>query len=176
MKKVLVLMLVLGIASLATAGLTASIDGTSVAPSGSLNIDIGAASTTTVNKMQVKATITAGTGTASFSTTGVTLNDPGFQAALTWNVDSASVMEIKGANIFGDSTITDPYTFVDNLKLVGGTAGTVTLDIIVSASSVLGDGTMDAGTSLLSQTITVVPEPATMALLGLGGLLLRRKK
>lgn len=54
------------------------------------------------------------------------------------------------------------------VEFVGLAAGTYTVKLYDSA----GQG----GTVLDTETITVVPEPATVALLGLGGLLLMRRR
>ena len=176
MKKFLVLTLVLGIASLASAGLSSSVSGTSVAVGDSLTIDLVSSGVTTVTSMQVQWTITSGTGTAKLVSTSATLGDPGFQAPAKWNSSTDAVHEYAGANLFGSSAITDPYTFVSGLELEGLTAGTVTLTAEVSADITLGGASISSGTELLSQQVTVIPEPATMALLGLGALVMRRKK
>ena len=54
--------------------------------------------------------------------------------------------------------------------------GDVLLEIIAQAGTTINGEAIDPGTVIHALTIHQVPEPATTALLGLGGLLLRRKK
>ncbi len=52
----------------------------------------------------------------------------------------------------------------------------VTLEIIAAAGLVINGEAIDAGTVIHTLGIVQIPEPMTIALLGLGGLFLRRRK
>ena len=170
MKKLLVLTLVLSIASLATAGYTVSYDGSDVTVSGVddvYGIDHGVG--------MIGGTLPS--SSASY-TVDPTL-DAEIAAAPIWTLYTGAQMTTYsypytgGATIltWGD-TVTEAYDDGPwfSFALAGYVAGTeashdLQIDLINSNVEKVGN------TLFLS-----VPEPATMALLGLGSLLLRRKK
>ena len=172
MKKFLVLSLVLGIASLATAGLslnvagnealTADQDGLIVNSDGSIVISgaLATAETQYTIKFEVAGGLTIDTGSLDLPAAGWAFG----------NTISAPV----------------PATNTDPLILSGGAfpaspAGTVAF----TGLGIDGEGTLtitetivlpDFSEQNIVSTVSIVPEPATMALLGLGALVLRRRK
>ena len=172
MKKLVVLTLVLGMASLANAGLVLAVDGVV----GNAEVNTGAVAQIGVwndtagpgaghdNFLHIStgadATWTGDTGFPS---------PPGFGGTATYlglNDLGAGLVDIMELNT-GVATA-DPYgvgviSFAD--YLAGSTEEEVTITLLDD-----GFGYLD------SITITQVPEPVTMALLGLGGLFLRRRK
>jgi len=165
MKKFLVLALVLGVASLASAGLTisvagnsdatANLDGLKIAPDG---IVIDAVLSDAVTDYTLNVTVTGDlslvTSTVEFASgwlfgNGFTGGDPG---------DGAVAAILSGGDFSAKDAGTGAFTGLG----VVGTQGTITL-----AESGSGQG---------MAVIEVIPEPATLALLGLGALVLRRKK
>jgi hypothetical protein len=176
MKKALVLAMAL--AASATFAVTVNLMVDGAAWDGTSSIDIGSA-------LQV-----------SYTTTGIS-NDSGFgNMGKTVGIDNA----VLGSIVIGTgdvswslapsgwSVVSDGVNGVNINDVYGvmapaqaGTAGTVmTIDFNAAV-----EGQLNVSTSLLSNpdgvapetlSATVVPEPMTMALLGLGGMLIRRKK
>ncbi len=159
MKKVLVLMLVLGIASLANATtlLTWSADSVLMNVGGSVTVQLVASDNQPYDPMWVGvdaslvAEITSITKLAAASD-GVVVDETGSYPGW-WTVEA-----------FTNGSV--------NLVLAGDQFD-VAISGLALGTYVIGSDAY--GTSDLL-TINVVPEPATMALLGLGGLLLRRRK
>ena len=156
MKKLLVLTLILGVASLATAGLSLVDDG---AGQVGVNVDNDDAAN--------------------------------FFLAFESPAISASNIALTDAGTGTLSSIT-PYGVLDGASLGLPALGLIDVYAINTASATVGDvvagiratadydaagqiSLLDGSLSLV-ETISVVPEPATMALLGLGTLLIRRKK
>jgi hypothetical protein len=161
MKKLLVLTLVLGIASLANAGFSLAADGTTVTMVGADNdtyagttfnlICVDSATTTTptinYNGGVAPSTITANMGFAA--------NWEAYIGLPAGSVKSVWVIELA------DSA--EPYELLNGTLVTANMAGAGTVYLRTAAGAAI-------------DSITVVPEPATLALLGLGALVLRRKK
>jgi hypothetical protein len=163
MKKVLALLLVLGWASGASAALT-FVD----VPTDPINI--GESIAITLNNSEdgsyggwleiTDQAVGDYDGDPVFTTTG----DPAGGSSLTTYVEYPGWYEFSVAS----TDPANPIVAGDHLviNIAGLSEGTTTLNLYAS------DGT----TLLESASITVVPEPMTIALLGLGGLFLRRRK
>ncbi len=162
MKKCLVLVMVLGIASMATAGLTLT------APA---EVNAGQAFTVVVSGLA--ADIPAnGTVYGSLFTDGLADDDGAYASlaavgdvVLQWDFLAAyGTYDFEISAGLVDITVDGAWIQLD---FVAGAAGEI-YNMNMTDESFVG--------SLDSATITVVPEPMTMGLLGLGGLFLRRRK
>jgi hypothetical protein len=161
MKKLLVLMLVLGMASLANAGPVASIDKLVIGINEDAVITLDAVADAGLQDYLSYIDVMGAAGGFSLATAnGAALGDLGMIVG-PYDIDGGVEIEITRAM----STGTAPY----------GTLATVTFTGLAEGlyDVVLYDWRDESIVS--SQTITVTPEPATLAILGLGALLLRRK-
>ena len=163
MKKLLVLTLVLGIASLASAGLDLNdLDGVSYAvDTGTQVITISTTLENTGFGMNLLPDVAMGV-TPAPDAYYLVLNDPGF-----WYGNFG-----EGHVLIAGSTTT-PTT--GDLLTIGYAAGVTNIDIydgMFGLSEIFAAG---GNVSLNGYSMTI-PEPATMAILGLGALLIRRKK
>ena len=180
MKKVLVLTLVLGIASLASAGLTMSAT------------DQGGG-TFLIKVVQDAQNATGSGGEIYIDYTGGTVANVAYitdyasaPAGVGWNWSISAA----GATTVG-SNAAIKYSGTPNLGAgtpgVGSNVGgfgpvlaydsTLSLELtILEETTVNMTGGWDGATLNQSLTIGEIPEPATMVLLGLGALVLRRKK
>jgi len=164
MKKLLVLTLIMGIASLATASLsltidglqgeTSTLDGAEVTGPVTINAVLFDSVTDYTLNVDVTGDLSLVTSTVEFEAgwlfgNGFTGGDPG---------DGALSAILSGGDFSPKAAGFGAFTGLG----VVGTQGEIRL-------SEIGSGTGAA-------VITVIPEPATLALLGLGALVLRRKK
>jgi hypothetical protein len=163
MKKVLVLLLVMGLASGASAALT-FVD----VPTDPINI--GESIAITLNNSEdgsyggwleiTDQTVADYDGDPVFTTAG----DPEGKSTVDLYVPDPSWYEFTVASTDADNPVVAGDHLVINIA--GLSEGTTTLSVYAN----------DGVTLLDSASITVVPEPMTIALLGLGGLFLRRRK
>ena len=173
MKKFVVLMLVLGIASFASAGLTWT-DG-----AGNDVSTITLTSTSDTAVVYISSDVAAGGWfSASIADTSVAEFTAATKLDAMGNTGSASLYLTGGQyNVYGKAMDDDPQV-APNIEVgdwievvihaTGAGPGSTTAN-----SFAIGTATIGPGTDLI---INHIPEPATIALLGLGGLLLRRKK
>ena len=178
MKKMLILLLVLGLVSVANATVTYEFR--------------DAAGTTPVSGIDI------GVGTATFVVMGQ-VADAGWAEGVyaTDGTDGGGKFDVDGATAYpaaGDMYKANYYASFDGADCISGDLNAVVmpnpadgdwfvLDLSLNAGALVGDTVqidildMDGGYSLISShSVLVTPEPMTIALLGLGGLFLRRRK
>ena len=177
MKKLVVLMLVVGMASLASAAISLSVAGATSTGVDTYDIGVGAVATLGIESDSSDAfsTYLYIGGEGQFGTGSAT--DNGIAGV-------SNGVDLSGGNL--SSIIQDYYGYGMNLNaadsggaLVPGTQFTADLTVGGIAGDTFVVSLTDPADYLLNAStlsFTVVPEPMTMALLGLGGLFLRRKK
>jgi len=191
MKKLLVLALIMGIASLATAGLewNSSSGSFTVAPGEILTLTLNGTDGDTASGVSVgiitdngaSGVFTAWGTSPVFSTIGT--------AGGTFGLSGAALNAAAGSTVMDDDDIgwldalsTEAATAQGLLVLtyqVGDdAAGTITINGAPLGITGQGDNIKLLSGFVPTPVIdlTVIPEPATLALLGLGALVLRRKK
>ena len=168
MKKILVLMLVLGITSMASAALTLS---------GPTQVVVGQTVTITLSADAESVAVgdygyvyVGGPGADPVSMiTMLTAMTDGLMSGVNYTGNTYSYFYFVGADSPADTT--PPYLSAGDW---------LTFDVTASVTpnlSVIGISVVSAmGYSGDSHNITVIPEPMTIGLLGLGGLFLRRRK
>ena len=179
MKKFLVLTLVLGMVSLANAGLILTADGMTGA-----EVEIGA-DNPLVESDTVLLGLELDTEMMGYQITYL-LDGPGefLYDAILFPVDTqlggkvndggVDWVEITDGNMFG--SVVGPAILMEGLLIHCLGPGVVTVDVIVSGSTDVEGAIIPLQTLLQTITVHQIPEPMTLALLGLGGLFLRRRK
>ncbi len=167
MKKLLVLMLVLAMGSMASAGLSLDEDLLKTTNEIVINLDAGS-----LNLIGYYLEVSVDAG--SLNGAGADLNPSG-KAWMTGAPKTVEVLaqlfSVTGADIaaFGGQGLAAPSQILTGLFVEGATVYTVTLTSKDAAWS-------DTTNSLGELDAVFVPEPISLALLGLGGLFLRRRK
>ena len=198
MKKLLVLVLILGMASLANAALVWSYAGSTATQSGGTYV-VNVGDTITLALSSNNAT-SAGINVDIITDNGAAGNFTGASVSgiFTLGIAGISVPDLDGmlapdvsgqaigdwamvSAASGGSMAAINSTIFSVTYVVGAGAGTITINGLANTGSQGWEQNLDQ-VQLLTTTETlpvaqmVIPEPATIALLCLGGLLLRKKK
>jgi hypothetical protein len=180
MKKLLVVLMVLSIATIANAGLVISGAPTTMTPSGTADLSIvgSGLSNPFIDAyivVQGPATLAGGNLDYTYGLSAWTLYTAD-DTYVPWmqGVMGDDTIQQVGDITFSDTTIpTTPVvgTLLDTLAIHCDGPGTVTISLVT-----MSDDGMSVATTWDTETILQTPEPMTMCLLGLGGLFLRRRK
>jgi len=186
MKKLLVVMLVLGMAIMANAAFVISVNGTDDVPDSEITLQpsetVMLGITLDPSRWQgslILGILNTSTGSGSMDPLGATINYPEDEGVSSFvqtfdDADAAAALGVLNPMVAISLTdivdpIVDPHGhIVDNILFHCEGLG----DVVIGLFSGGGD---DMGTLYDTQVIHQ-PEPMTVVLLGLGGLMLRRRK
>jgi len=179
MKKLLALVLVLGLTSLASADLLLTVNGQpvtqgqiTIAPSQTIELDLELTAGENVQMWDV--TYMLSNAQAEFVTGSMTYPTV-FEFPGGFTVPpTAQMVEISAANFTGGPAA-GPAMLMQGLILHCLEATPVDLTLYVSDYTVVDGQEVEIGTVLGTLHITQIPEPVTIALLGLGSLFLRKR-
>ena len=175
MKKLLILMMVVSVASLASAGLTIGVGDVPDPVDSEIVLMPSDIVTITLNGDGVETGKPLWLSVVGPGTLNVQKSDNLVQEDL--GIPDAGIFVIELGPILGDNTIMfDVLIPGSTLNILDGVLGTIEFHCEGEGDVqlLLNDGdTMELLDSLI---IHQIPEPMTMALLGLGGLFLRRRK
>jgi len=193
MKKLLTLLIIFGLASIANAGLVFTVNGApqpdeiTIGPSDiielDLELDTGTITSYTVGYYLSNAKAELITDGASGSYPDITepMTDIEFPAAFDFAGEisaggTRSQYVQFGAGQFMSNPLEAPQVLMKELYVHCLEPGDVVLNIYVEGTTIIDGVTLTSGELLHTLTIHQIPEPMTIALLGLGGLFLRRRK
>jgi hypothetical protein len=180
MKKLLTLLIILGLASVTNAGLVFTLNGepqpdeiTLESPSGEVELDLELGSGTIraydliyeLSNSQAELISSGATYPALFDLQGYAI------------VTSPQKLEITASQLFTPD-LAAPQTLMQGMILhcLEPTDVVLTISTIGTGGNFWDGADVEPGTVLHTLLIHQVPEPMTIALLGLGGLFLRRRK
>jgi len=168
MKKLLVLLMVLGLVSSAQATLTLNLTASTIAvPGGTTTLTVSSSDTSNwVGDLILSEDLVNWTTPAAADWTTGTASGIGNIGTVLYNYYGHAATQIQVASNLTNTDVAAGTQF--SIVLSAVQAGTIYID--------LQDDTTYAELANGPLTLVVTPEPMTMALLGLGGLFLRRRK
>ena len=163
MKKLLILMVVLAVASLANALVTVAVSDTEVEKGGTVTISVSSDNAAAYMKYLDMAKGKATLGPVTIYT------EAGYDAAVV-SYSTPTLYDLELTAVELDTLTGQPVTaglhFSVVATAIGDVGDTFEIELLNGSTYAWEDG----------ETVTIIPEPATIALLCLGGLLLRKKK
>ena len=185
MKKFIALVLVLAMASVASADLLLSVDGmpapdeiTLLAPSGEVTLDIMLMYPQNMTGGQFEIRLSNSQAELLYEPDTFPSNATHWMFDWYTMVKDSSHIEITGGDFGPVTPPADPgyLVILDNVILHCLSETDVIVELHVTGATTINGEVIPVSTVLDSITVHQIPEPATIALLGLGGLTLLRRR